>query len=178
VQESATQASMPQGVDGDAAQDKPSLIELTAVVKWFDVSKGYGFMVPDNGLPDVLLHMDCVRKSGYQTAYEGAKIVAEVFWLPRGLRVSRILSMTEPATVPSFVVGRPRTHPEVVATSDVEPVTVKWFNRLRGFGFLERGFGMTGLKPGQVVRVRFGSGPKGPAVVEIYEDTGESSRLS
>jgi CspA family cold shock protein len=44
------------------------LIELAGVIKWFDVSKGFGFIVPDNGLADVLLHVTCLRRDGYQTA--------------------------------------------------------------------------------------------------------------
>src|ERR1051326_385439 len=55
-----------------------SVIELTGVIKWFDVSKGYGFIIPDNGLPDVLLHVTCLRRDGFQTAYEGARVVCEV----------------------------------------------------------------------------------------------------
>ena len=52
-----------------------SLIEISGVIKWFDASKGYGFIVPDNGWPDVLLHVTVLRRDGYQTAYEGARLV-------------------------------------------------------------------------------------------------------
>ena len=41
------------------------LIEVTGVIKWFDVSKGFGFIVPDNGMPDVLLHVTCLRRDGF-----------------------------------------------------------------------------------------------------------------
>ena len=51
------------------------LIEISGVIKWFDVAKGYGFIVPDNGMPDVLLHVTCLRRDGFQTAYEGARVV-------------------------------------------------------------------------------------------------------
>ena len=54
------------------------LIEMSGVIKWFDVSKGFGFIVPDNGMPDVLLHVTCLRRDGFQTAYEGARVVCEV----------------------------------------------------------------------------------------------------
>ena len=52
-----------------------NLIEISGVIKWFDASKGYGFIVPDNGWPDVLLHVTVLRRDGYQTAYEGARLV-------------------------------------------------------------------------------------------------------
>ena len=62
---------------GDVGDDSTAtIIELSGVIKWFDVSKGYGFIVPDNGLPDILLHVTCLRRDGFQTAYEGARIVA------------------------------------------------------------------------------------------------------
>src|SRR6476620_10570920 len=55
---------------GDAAAN---LVEISGVIKWFDASKGYGFIVPDNGWPDVLLHVTVLRRDGFQTAYEGAR---------------------------------------------------------------------------------------------------------
>src|SRR6202046_3685825 len=50
---------------GDSAAN---LVEISGVIKWFDASKGYGFIVPDNGWPDVLLHVTVLRRDGYQTA--------------------------------------------------------------------------------------------------------------
>ena len=76
---------------GELADESASVIELTGAIKWFDVSKGYGFIIPDNGLPDVLLHVTCLRRDGYQTAYEGARVVCEVLQRPKGLRAFRIL---------------------------------------------------------------------------------------
>src|SRR5947207_8859449 len=89
----------------DLADETASVIELTGAIKWFDVSKGYGFIIPDNGLPDVLLHVTCLRRDGYQTAYEGARVVCEVLQRPKGLQAFRILSMDDstaihPATLP------------------------------------------------------------------------------
>ena len=54
---------------GDVADETASVIELSGVIKWFDVSKGYGFIVPDNGGTDILLHVTCLRRDGFQTAY-------------------------------------------------------------------------------------------------------------
>jgi len=163
-----------------------SVIELTGVIKWFDVSKGYGFIVPDNGLPDVLLHVTCLRRDGFQTAYEGARVVCEVLQRPKGLQAFRVLSMDESTAIhPSQVP--PRTHVTVTPTSGLERAQVKWFNRLRGFGFLTRGegtpdifvhmetlrrYGMAELRPGQIVLVRFGPGPKGLMAAEVRPDSG------
>src|SRR5436309_3904183 len=66
---------------GEAAAN---LVEISGVIKWFDASKGYGFIVPDNGWPDVLLHVTVLRRDGYQTAYEGARLACECVQRAKG----------------------------------------------------------------------------------------------
>ena len=176
------------GAVGDVGDETAvSVIELAGVIKWFDVSKGYGFILPDNGLPDVLLHVTCLRRDGFQTAYEGARVVCEVLQRPKGLQAFRVLSMDESTAIHPAQMPPPRTHVTVTPTSGLERAMVKWFNRLRGFGFLTRGegtedifvhmetlrrYGLTELRPGQVVLVRFGDGPKGLMAAEIRPDGG------
>jgi cold shock protein len=164
-----------------------SLIELAGVIKWFDVSKGYGFIVPDNGMADVLLHVTCLRSGGFQTAHEGARIVCEVLQRPRGLQAFRVLSVDESTAVHPATMPPPRTHVSVTPTSGLERAQVKWFNRLRGFGFLTRGegtedifvhmetlrrYGLTELRPGQFVLVRYGPGEKGMMAAEVRPESG------
>ena len=53
-------------IGGAINEEAPvDLIEITGVIKWFDASKGYGFIVPDDGGPDVLLHVTCLRRGGF-----------------------------------------------------------------------------------------------------------------
>jgi CspA family cold shock protein len=172
---------------GEIGDEATSVIELSGVIKWFDVSKGYGFIVPDNGMPDILLHVTCLRRDGYQAAHEGARVVVEVLQRPRGLQAFRILSMDESTAVHPAQMPPPRTHVNVAPTSGLERAQVKWFNRLRGFGFVTRGegtpdvfvhmetlrrYGMTELRPGQYVLVRFGPGPKGLMATEVRPEDG------
>lgn len=169
---------------GDSAAN---LVEISGVIKWFDASKGYGFIVPDNGTPDVLLHVTVLRRDGYQTAYEGARVVVECVQRLKGYQAFRILSMDESTAIHPAQMLPPRTHVSVTPTSGLERAQVKWFNRLRGFGFLSRGegtpdifvhmetlrrYGITELRPGQTVLVRFGPGPKGLMAAEVQPDGG------
>ncbi|WP_454849301.1 cold-shock protein [Rhizobium binxianense] len=172
------------GLD-ELSADAVDLIEITGVVKWFDVAKGFGFIVPDNGMQDVLVHVTCLRRDGYQTILEGTRIVALVQRRERGYQAFKILSMDQSTAVHPSQLPPVRTHVQVTPTSGLERALVKWFNRTKGFGFLTRGegtedifvhmetlrrFGLTELRPGQVVLVRFGDGEKGLMAAEIHPD--------
>src|SRR3979411_2447843 len=120
---------VPDAVGDITDEAALSVIELTGVIKWFDVSKGYGFIVPDNGMPDILVHVTCLRRDGHQVAYEGARVVVEVLQRPRGLQAFRILSMDESTAVHPAQMPPPRTHVSVTAPRGLERAQGKWFNR-------------------------------------------------
>ena len=110
---------------GDVGDDSTAtIVELSGVIKWFDVSKGYGFIVPDNGLPDILLHVTCLRRDGFQTAYEGARIVAEVLQRPKGLQCFRILSMDESTAIHPSTLPPARTHVTAVSYTHLTLPTI------------------------------------------------------
>jgi len=169
----------------DMAADPVDLIEITGVIKWFDVAKGFGFIVPDNGQADILLHVTCLRRDGYQTILEGTRVVALIQKRDRGYQAFRILSMDTSTAVHPSQLPPVRTHVQVTPSSGLERAIVKWFNRTKGFGFLTRGegtedifvhmetlrrYGITELRPGQSVLVRFGDGDKGLMAAEIHPD--------
>src|SRR5690606_18685408 len=181
-------ASNDQLSNLNSSEELGELIEVSGYIKWFDVAKGYGFIVPDEpGLSDILLHVTSLRRDGFQTALEGARVVCEVRQAERGMQCFRVLSMDTSTAVHPAQLPPQRTHVKVTPSSGLERGIVKWCSRTTGFGLLTRGggtddslihmetprrFGMMELRRGQVVLIRFGQGEKGLMAAEIPPDIG------
>lgn len=166
----------PPGVPGEA-------IEVSGLIKWFDRTKGYGFIRPNAGPQvDILLHQTCVRRSGFKFAHEGARVVCEAVQGPKGLQARRLLQLDNSMASTDSPAPQRVERYLVASRGPAFEATVKWFNRGKGYGFVSRGpdtpdifvhmemlrrFGLRELKEGQRVRVRVGDGPKGELATEI-----------
>ena len=166
----------------DRAVTPEGLVEVVGQIKWFDAAKGYGFLVPDNGEADVLIHVTVLRRDGFSALREGARVVAEAQRGERGLQVLKVISVAQPEVDYVSPTRAARTRAQAISVGGFEIVIVKWFNRVRGFGFLTRGegtedifvhmetfrrYGIVDPKPGDSVLARFGPGPKGLMAAEV-----------
>ena len=157
------------------------IFHVSGFVIWFDVARGYGFIIPDNGMPDVLLHLSCLKRDGYDVPLEGTRVVCEAVERQKGIQCLKVLDV-DTSTAIHPVERQARTHVQVAASSEWVKVKVKWFNRARGFGFLSEGDGrpdifvhmeilrktaIAELLPEQTVFARFGNGPKGLMAAEV-----------
>jgi cold shock protein len=120
-------------IERQTCQEAVSIIELGGVIKSFDVSKGYGIIVLDNGMPDIHLSVACLRRGGFEVAYEGARLLVEVLQCSRGLQAFRVFSMDESTALLPHAIP-PDTHVSATGTCELGRLEAKWFSRPRRVG--------------------------------------------
>jgi CspA family cold shock protein len=180
------QAETPQGEENGAGQ------RVSGVMKWFDVTRGFGFLVADQpGYGDVLVHFSVLQAHGRRSLPEGARIECHVIERDRGFQASDILSIdltqaVEPITRDRSPADRIDPTALIDEAGPFESVTVKWFNRLKGYGFLVRGADgadvfvhvetlrradLIMIEPDQRLRARIVDGRKGPLAVVVEAES-------
>lgn len=167
------------------AEDNAGVI--SGHVKWYDAVKGYGFVVPMSGGSDVMVHASCVRAFGKVALTEGSEIKLVAQEGPRGLQAQRLVDVTETEhadPMPGFAEDSRPTEflGEEVETGPLQPARVKWFDKQKGFGFVNifgksedifvhmetvRRCGFQDLSSGEGMAVTTFRGPRGLMVAEL-----------
>lgn len=177
----------------DNLAEPPSGVQVTAQVKWFNPAKGFGFLVPDDGSPDVFCHVSAVERAGHDTLPQGATVTCEVVQGQKGPQVSRIHAVdTSTAAVGPPRSERPRRfgpggfpgrrHEEPSGPTEEIEGTVKFYNVGKSYGFVTPDgggqdvfihakvlvrSGCDHLEPQQRVRLQIVQGSRGPQATSV-----------
>lgn len=81
--------------------------ELKGRIKWFNPEKGFGFVSPADGAPDVFLHISALKDAGLQDAPEGSTIHCEVGQGRKGIQVVRVITLDTSTATPRQPSRRP-----------------------------------------------------------------------
>ncbi len=152
-------------------------------VKWFDPVKGFGFVVADEGGPDILLHANVLRNFGQSSVADRAGIELGVQETGKGIQaveVYQITPLVEART--AGLADFEDIDPEAMAAAPLEPARVKWFDKGKGFGFANtfgshedvfihievlRRSGMADLQSGEALAMRVIEGKRGRMATEV-----------
>jgi cold shock protein len=165
--------------------EAPAAPPAQAVVKWYNPDKGFGFVQLADGSGDAFLHASVVERSGHDSVPAGATLEIRAGSGAKGPQVTEILSIdTSTASQEPPRRGRPERpiYPSDNQAAVEEIGTVKWYNAMKGFGFIasDRGgkdifvhatvlnrAGIADLPEGQRVAVDVVDGRKGPEAASI-----------
>jgi CspA family cold shock protein len=177
----------PDEITSDSVGSE-ELPAVSARVKWFDATRGFGFLVSDSVEGDILVHFSVLKEHGRRSLPEGALVECVPARLERGLQAKKILSIDTadsvvPVRRPVPAADRADRSGLVESAGEYEPVEVKWFNRAKGYGFLNRpgvdgqdvfvhmetvrSSGLGDLEQGEMIEARIAEGRKGLTAVEL-----------
>lgn len=152
------------------------------------MTRGFGFLVADDpAAGDILIHFSVLQPHGRRSLPEGARVECTVLRRERGLQAVEILSIDltdaiEPPKARNGGSDRGDRLQLIESAGPFEPVMVKWFNRLKGYGFLVREGDSADIfvhmetlrraeiydvEPDQPLRARIVDGDKGPLAVVV-----------
>ncbi|MBE1284651.1 MAG: cold shock domain-containing protein [Rhodobacteraceae bacterium] len=165
------------------AEDLSSMYHVRGVVKWFDPTRGYGFVVADEGGADILLHVNVLRNFGQSSVADGARIEILTHQTDRGVQAVEIVKISPPEREESMgLADFAEIDPAILRSSPLQPARVKWFDKGKGFGFANvfglaedvflhvevlRQSGLADLQPGEALAMRVIDGKRGRMAAEV-----------
>jgi len=160
----------------------PSNDLVTGLVKWFDPTKGFGFVVADGGGPDILLHANVLRNFGQSSVADGSRLTISVHETERGVQAFEVHDIIPPKAETSDEDGEYGEPDAETPTGPLYAARVKWFDKAKGFGFANifgrrddvfihvevlRRSGLADLQPGEAVGLRITDGHRGIMASEV-----------
>jgi CspA family cold shock protein len=164
---------------------------LAGKIKWFNRSKGFGFIIPNDGSGDIFLPLSALERAGHGEAPDGASIVFDWMQGPKGRAVAQVVELDVSTAAPRAPrenrfrgggggggyrdSGGHEEHGGGGVTETIDGV-VKWYDPARGFGFILpndgskdifvhvtalRRSGIEMLEPGQAVRMQVSQARRG-----------------
>lgn len=158
---------------------------MSCKVKWFNPLKGFGFLLPEDNGPDILLHQNVLRNAGQSTLAEGIRL---------DVIVVDIDGRRQAAAITALYPNPTKSLPRLAQFADLsqedleaipyQPSRVKWFDEAKGIGFanvfkstvdvfihievLYRS-GLTSLQPGEAIAMRVLDGDRGLIAVQLTD---------
>jgi cold shock protein len=153
-------------------------------VKWFDTAKGFGFIVAEDCTSDILLHANVLRAYGRNSIAGNTAVIVSVQKTDRGSQATEILSIETPDQETGLQALKDILGEEIEVDEDAPLLAarVKWFDRGKGFGFVNvfgqsedvfvhmevlHSCGLTELQPGEAVCIRTAKGPRGQMAWDV-----------
>ena len=156
---------------------------VRGTVKWFDPSKGFGFVLSHSGGADILLHANVLRNFGQSSVADGTEIEIMTQKTERGVQAVEVVSIEAPKRdAATMLPDLEHISPEDIASVPLQAARVKWFDKGKGFGFANvfglpadvfvhvevlRRSGLADLLPGEALAVRVIDGRRGRMAVEV-----------
>lgn len=158
------------------AADNDGLEPVVARLKWFNATKGFGFLVPVDDPVDAFVHITVLQSAGLTALGEGAIVKCVLKGSPKGYQVTKIVEVIDPGNLD------PLTNVDNSVQLQTMTGIVKWYKPDKGFGFiipddgmkdvfvhktcLDRN-GISGLVPGQKVEMVVQSVEKGREAFKV-----------
>ena len=180
------------------AEDLNSMYHVSGLVKWFDPGKGFGFVLADDGGPDILLHVNVLRNFGQSSVADGARIEIVTHQTDRGVQAIEVVSIAPPESDGEPVLSDFADLADgVLDDAPLEAARIKWFDKGKGFGFANvfgssedvfvhievlRQSGLADLQPGEAMAMRVVDGKRGRMASEVmaweYAVNGAATEVS